>query len=90
MVKQDEAANPLYVGFFGPVGVMFESDDISHLIQQFRRALLHEEVEDVYGVLNSTITHLRSESENMRKDSAQTPPAAYYAERFDLNGELGH
>ncbi len=43
VVKQDEAANPLYVGFFGSVGVVFESDDISHLIQQFLRALLHEE-----------------------------------------------
>ena len=34
-VKQDIASNPVDVGFFGPDGVMFQSDFLADLIQQF-------------------------------------------------------
>lgn len=34
VVKEDAAANPGYVGFFGALGVMFDADGITHLVEE--------------------------------------------------------
>jgi len=35
IVKEDEAAGPIHVGFFRAVGVVFEADGIAYLIEEF-------------------------------------------------------
>jgi hypothetical protein len=41
VVKEDVAANPLNVGLFGTVGVVFDSDRVAHAIEQLLGRRLH-------------------------------------------------
>lgn len=40
-VKEDEAMNPINVGFLSPVGIILEPNDISNLIEQFSGWMRH-------------------------------------------------
>jgi hypothetical protein len=35
VVKQDEARDPIHIGFFGTEGIMLEAQSITHLVEQF-------------------------------------------------------
>jgi hypothetical protein len=41
VVKEDEATNPIHVGFLSPVGIMLEPNDISNLVEQFSGWMRH-------------------------------------------------
>jgi hypothetical protein len=42
VVEEDEAANPLLIGFLSAVGVVLYTNCLPHLIQEFLRVLLHK------------------------------------------------
>jgi hypothetical protein len=35
LVEQDIALDPFLVGLFGPIGIVFEADDVADLIEDF-------------------------------------------------------
>jgi hypothetical protein len=41
IVKEDIAANPLNIGLFGTVGVVFDSDRVTNAIEQLLERRLH-------------------------------------------------
>lgn len=37
-MEQDEAFDPLHIGLFGAIGVVFRADSVSNLVEQFAGA----------------------------------------------------
>jgi hypothetical protein len=55
VVEEDEAANPLNVGFFCPIGVVFEANGIADLVKELSGWVLHDVLPEIADSANHSI-----------------------------------
>jgi hypothetical protein len=55
VVEENEAANPLNIGFFGAVEVVFEANVIAHLVKELSGWVLHDVLREVADSANHPI-----------------------------------
>jgi hypothetical protein len=80
-VEEDEAANPLNVGFFCPIGVVFEANGIADLVKELSGWVLHDVLPEVADSANHSIMGGSTESFSFVSGG--------YTESFGLSNRFG-